>query len=508
MRLALTIVLLFVSIFTFAQKAGCSDSECLSTSTLEISTGYDPAKNALIAIGAIDPLWKLLNKPPTDPNTLTTGVNIPDAYSISSFQNNWNIIQGAGILSSINKNGMGEANNLFSNQPWIFRRSFCVCQNSTVTISGDFRVDDDGSINVSDANGTVLFTQKAYDPNPNPSKWQYFDKNTKFNATLTLAPGTYFVDFYMLNRSGVAAGFAVRGQITTTNGQRTISNVNNTCCPSGGVVTLQKILEKAETCNGKTDAGETAGSGWTFALKDSKNKVIQTKQTDANGQLTFGGLLAGSYTIEEQMQAGWEANTPQAGIQQVTLGANDVKFITFYNCPATIKFDPCCPPMNKTALAKLFIPSPVAPGLNQPYLLSFNNDQLFCKQSQAYLDYLKVLYPAVGNLIFNWRIFDSGTGNLPGSGPQVGSDVYTSFKPGGLGVHTMNKFFLSQLSVGRWYKIHVGMYTEPGINRVPTECSNETAIYYRIQLIGNIAKVQVSDGKKIVQESELLKSKN
>lgn len=506
MKLPFAISLLLLSTVNFAQKTTCSALECTGTNALNISTGYDPVSNAMIKVGGIDPLWKLINYPPLKDCILLPTIKIPNANVVDGKGPTWLNVNSnpsgsvKGILSANTLNEL-DCDNLFENQPWKFRRYFCACAPTDVVLSGNIRIDDKGKLSVYDLNNTQLATVNVISGT---------NINTPFNFNLQLNTGGYYLEVEVLNTGQGLCGFNIKGLVTTTREEKLLVNSNASCCSNNGSITIQKILEKTETCNGRTDAGETAGSGWTFLLKDAKNQAIKTQKTDANGQITFNGLPKGTYTIEEVAQTGWEAYSPQSGIQQVVMGANDVKTITFYNCPGSLKFDPCCPPMNKSVLEKLFIPRPVGAGLNQPYLLDFNNDPLFCTQSQAYLDYLKSLYPGVGNMIFNWRIFDSGTGNLPGNGPQVGADVYTSFKPGGLGTHTLTKFFTTQLAVGRWYKIHVGMYTEPGINRIPAECSNETTIYYRIQTqtVGSIAKIAISDGKQIIKESELKSAKN
>ncbi|KAF0152271.1 MAG: Cna B domain protein [Ignavibacteria bacterium] len=70
--------------------------------------------------------------------------------------------------------------------------------------------------------------------------------------------------------------------------------------------------------NGKQDLPDDIGlPGWTFQLTGASN---QTVVTDLNGNFCFTNLKAGSYTIKEVIQDGWEPTFPNnTGIINVTL---------------------------------------------------------------------------------------------------------------------------------------------------------------------------------------------
>ncbi|MFZ4663824.1 MAG: SdrD B-like domain-containing protein [Caldilineaceae bacterium] len=85
--------------------------------------------------------------------------------------------------------------------------------------------------------------------------------------------------------------------------------------------------------NGVQDPGEPALPGWQIVLV-GPNGLIQIATTDANGQYTFSGLPAGSYTLSEIAQPGWTQTAPATGSHTVTLQAGQiVTGLNFGNMP-------------------------------------------------------------------------------------------------------------------------------------------------------------------------------
>jgi sugar lactone lactonase YvrE len=66
--------------------------------------------------------------------------------------------------------------------------------------------------------------------------------------------------------------------------------------------------------NGLRDTGEVGIAGWTVFLDTNQNGVLDAGETstttDASGNYAFPGLPAGSYTVAEQLQAGWQQTFP------------------------------------------------------------------------------------------------------------------------------------------------------------------------------------------------------
>jgi hypothetical protein len=332
MRNLLTI--LITSFFTlvymssFAQKQ-CNPN-CNFTTSINISTGIDPNVGTTLSTGTIDPSWKLVNIPLLAGGaTPPAAVSIPNAYVVvHNNLPNWNNIPGSGILSPNNSAGFTD-NNLNTSQPWKFRRSICVCQDTEVLISGDFRADDQGTLSLYNVNSnTPVFTQgQATAPNTNN-----FYSNTSFSQAMILPAGNYYLEFEMINTDGTAMGFAVNGTISTYNGEITLSNGNQECCNTS-FITGRKIIDN--NCNGTLDTGDTAGSGWGFNLMQN-NTVIATTTSDAFGDFAFNGVALGNYIVQEITQAGWIVSNPSSGQYTVNITSNSINHVSFFNCEEDI----------------------------------------------------------------------------------------------------------------------------------------------------------------------------
>lgn len=188
--------------------------------------------------------------------------------------------------------------------------------------------------------------------------------------------------------------------------------------------------------------------------------------------------------------------------------------ICMKECPKpypTYDFDPCCPPLNKESMTDLFTHVPTG-SITSPYQMIFTPTTGFITQMQAYIDYLNAINPSVNGLYFTWKIMDMGDGATPltnysGNG-KIGSNVFNHFTPGGSTITNNTNFFPPQLEISHWYKIHVGMYLNDGIDIFKRECSNDTwfAFNYKIEnqrLIGRV----VDNNGKLIKSSEVVVGK-
>lgn len=209
-------------------SAQCSKPGCVSHNMLNISTGIDPATGAFLPTGSIDPSWQLANDPPLTTN-FDANITFPNANVISGGLGEWLNLNGCnpgpcGILSAdVNRSLPG---NTLAGQPFEFRRYFCVCERSKITLSGQARIDDYGSLNIYSSNGNPI-----YSPSLPIALENCMGENCTLNASFELDPGTYYIEVEVNNTGGPVGdycGFVINGQLSTE--QNSLSNFNESCC--------------------------------------------------------------------------------------------------------------------------------------------------------------------------------------------------------------------------------------------------------------------------------------
>lgn len=112
--------------------------------------------------------------------------------------------------------------------------------------------------------------------------------------------------------------------------------------------------------------------------------------------------------------------------------------------PTSITFDPCCPPLNADLMKTLFKFVPTG-GITDPYKVVFSPTDFFKSSSQAYTDYIKILYPSLINLTYQWELYKAGDLATPvtnyNSPYAMNINKWTEFRPGGGGVIYNNTQF-------------------------------------------------------------------
>ena len=76
--------------------------------------------------------------------------------------------------------------------------------------------------------------------------------------------------------------------------------------------------------NGLKDGGESGQSGWTVYLDADGNGQLGTGETStttaADGSYSFDGLAAGTYTVAEVQQPGWQQTSPVGSVPTYRAG--------------------------------------------------------------------------------------------------------------------------------------------------------------------------------------------
>ncbi|MCA9516824.1 MAG: hypothetical protein KC635_17905 [Myxococcales bacterium] len=131
-------------------------------------------------------------------------------------------------------------------------------------------------------------------------------------------------------------------QLTDAASPVSIPFVVNTC-PRALVVT--KFFDADG--DGARDAGEPVLKGWRFDVRDAEGTLIDSRTTNAAGQVSFT-LIQGTYTVTETLPTAadgepvWSATTAGGATQTVAIGLNQPSYaLTFGNTCACDDGDPC-----------------------------------------------------------------------------------------------------------------------------------------------------------------------
>lgn len=307
---------------------------CTMTNTLNLSTGVDTNGNLLApGKGIVDPFWKLLNNPPliscSSPLVSTINGSAYVVNFLNSGSTGWVNQPTASTLAPLDLGttdnfGCNNANNSQGKRvPYVFERSFCVLNNTSVDFNFSFRGDDQIYFELINNNtNAVLSTSSVYTFPATTANWA--------GSGISLTAGSYSIKAYLVNTSSVVTGFSFTGNLTTSNGDLAISNNAKGCCENN---TISILNIKDENCNATFDSADTVGNGFVFNVTNASGAIIATGATDTNGNVFFSGLPNGTYTITIVPQTSWTPSIPIGGTKTVILNNNTVEIIEFYNCP-------------------------------------------------------------------------------------------------------------------------------------------------------------------------------
>ncbi len=136
-----------------------------------------------------------------------------------------------------------------------------------------------------------------------------------------LAAGNYSVQVDVPSGYTVTVPPTGSYTLTLTSGQNAIDQ-NFGYSSMGGVNpgSISGLKYHDLDSNGVQDSGEPGIAGWNIRLGGAK---IDSMLTDALGQYSFGGLLPGTYTVSEELKAGWVQHEPASVFYTVALAEGE-----------------------------------------------------------------------------------------------------------------------------------------------------------------------------------------
>lgn len=265
-----------------------SQVPCL-TSQLNISTGFNPSTNSVVqTAGFSDYKWKIVgteNTPVTPPIGSSAIINNPTFYSFANHSlSSWI------SFADISTNGYSTSSSII---PYSFtvQRSFQICIEDSIILEMN-KFARDNWIESITLNGTIIWT----DPNPIGLASNFTTFSTA-NITLgVLSPGTYDLEFKVINESITHAtnfhGLNIYGFITSATNTTSIISESDDC--------KSYVCEEcSDFCYWKVVGNEIITGRNIFGTKTNDDVRIKTYNQN-RGIFTKKGLL------------GWNTMVPSA----------------------------------------------------------------------------------------------------------------------------------------------------------------------------------------------------
>lgn len=295
---------------------------CNPTDSLVITSGWD-GNSALIpcAVNNIDPHWKLINNPllyscgsalvPADGNAYLGSAGLTGLVGATTI-----VPYNSGCGINFSCSNPLNANN--EPIPYVFERTFCVCDSDLVSIDLVVKADDHVFVELLNVvSGLPIVTSPVFPlAFPGPVNW-----------TQNLSAGSYAIRVHLKNTLPTELGFSLKGAITSATNSNTI--IGDSLCCQNNTINVRKVLDN--NCNGTFELGDQVGPGWTFELYDaSGTTLLQTATTDVNGELFFNYLDDGTYVVQEVSQSGY--SSVGSSTRTITISSGSFNVLEFYNC--------------------------------------------------------------------------------------------------------------------------------------------------------------------------------
>lgn len=284
----------------------CGDPQC-TVDTVNLSTSVDHLHGTLYDPIAADAWWTLVESP-------NAGLVVPSPAFVIEPISAWGAVAGAGWISAYADPLLYE-NNPEPEAPYAFERCFCLCEDTDIRIVLDLLIDNVGEVWL---DGTLIAAQTDTGTGS-------FTTPLHADVTLPVSAGEHCLRVELRNLSGVAMGFSLAGSIATVPAGTPIM-LSPMCCENEGRLVVCKF--KDSDGDGTKDSPAAPLPGFTFTLSPGGHVAT----TDDAGYAYFN-VPAGTYTLTETPQAGWDPIAPPGGTTSVDVAVGLVRFVEFLNAP-------------------------------------------------------------------------------------------------------------------------------------------------------------------------------
>jgi hypothetical protein len=307
----------------------CNDAKC-KVDKIILNTGFDQgagANGAPYAQGQPDGYWELVDAP-------NANLTVPSPAWVIAPNAAWNTLPNSNWISAYNSSALNE-NNQAPKKAYSFQRCFCTCTGvDSIDIDLQMLIDNYGDVYLDN----VLIGSQT-----NTSVTSFHTPPFLVHpAPIPVKPGKHCLRIDLRNDSGVAMGVNIVGTVKSANPPGAAAFLSSACCDPTGKIFGRKIDDK--NCNGKDD-NEPGLAGWVITATENSTHAAVTATTDAAGFYYFNSLPAGTYTISETPQFGWNQTMPGgAGTYTVTLAAHQAIEKDFANGHCTTTPSPTVTP--------------------------------------------------------------------------------------------------------------------------------------------------------------------
>ena len=284
----------------------------VGTYTWHASYAGDSLNNGAIDNGANESLTTT----PTTPTLVTTAIVVTttsnctnNSYNCGSYKGGSYSIGCGGYTIDCSKNNYNWCGGAGGSSGSSGSNTTIAVTHDTAALSGGFSETGTITFVLTDQNGNVIDTEKV---NVNGN-----GNYTTSNISITNPSGTY-------TWAAVYSGDKLNASVHDQGGVNEQFAFNN-----GGMISGTKFLDI--TGNGFS-SDDTPLAGVTIqvyndangngVIDTTKDKVIATATTDANGNYSFTGIAAGNYIVQEVNPAGYVQTGPVSGQYAINLTAN------------------------------------------------------------------------------------------------------------------------------------------------------------------------------------------